>query len=429
MAVARVLLVVAFTLMCSVLLPEGARAEPGPGVAHEPAADTQTSDTPTTGHRWHTRRRGARQVLRDAVDAAPGDRNPLAGPAAAGKAWLKDVGITGDLFVMFFNQGASHVATGQHNYGTFAWRTIGDWKLLSGSRLGSSYVEWNLNGTVGLNYDEGRKSLSGNAGIISDANANVFPDTSALDELFWKQVSPDGRLVLMAGRVDQSFHFDTNRVANDSFREFLSYSLMNNLSIPWPLYGGLGGLVHWQPSKQVIFRLGGGDSGANRPWGFWRTADNNDWYQLFEAELDVDLGRLGKGHYKLTPWHNHFDGDDGWGVGVNFDQEIGLPWLVAFYRFGIGDGDVTPVKRFVSGGIAAENPFGRAGDYCGLGVAWSRPGAGAGVRDETFFELQYRARITPTVELSPDLQLVLDPSSNRGDDVIFVGGVRLTLVL
>ena len=62
-------------------------------------------------------------------------------------------------------------------------------------------------------------------------------------------------------------------------------------------------------------------------------------------------------------------------------------------------------------------------------MAWSRPSAGAGVRDETFLEAQYRARITPTIELSPDLQLVLDPGANRGDDVIFIGGVRLTFVL
>jgi carbohydrate-selective porin OprB len=411
-----------------VLLPERASGEPAPAVEQEAAAQTRSADDVTIEHRWHTARRGAREVARDAVDAAPGDWNPLARPAAAGKAWLRDVGITADLFVMGFYRVASELPQGNHDYGTFAWRTIGDWELVSSSRLGRSYVEWNLNGTVGVNYDEGKRSLSSTARMISNSNANVFPDTSALNELFWKQVSPSGRLVLMAGRVDHGFHFDTNRVANDSFRKLFSFALMNNLSIPWPLYGGLGGLVHWQPSTQLVFRFGAGDSGSDRPWGFWRTADENNWYQLFEAQLNVNVAGLGKGHYRLTPWHNHLEGEDGWGMGVNFDQELGLPWLVAFFRFGTGDEDVTRVKRFVSGGIAAERPFGRVGDYFALGLAWSRPSAGAGKHDETFLEAQYRFRITPTVELSPDLQLVINPAAN-GDDVIFIPGLRLTLVL
>ena len=386
------------------------------------------SKNPTAQHRWHTPRRSARPVSRSVVEAHPRDWNPLARPASKAKAFLKKVGITTDLFLMFFDQAATQVREGQHNYGTFAWNSVGDWEILSKSALGASYVEWNLNGTVGLNYNPGVESLSENGGIISVANNNVYPDGAALNELFWKQVSPGGRLVVMAGQIDQSVHFDTNRVANDPIRKLFSSALVNNPSIPWPLYGGVGGVVHWNTTDRLALRLGVGDSSSDEPWEFWRTADDGSWYQLFEVDLALDLPHLGKGHYKIIPWHNHLDGEDGWGLGLNLDQQLGLRGLVGFFRFGVGEESVTPVKTFVSGGFGFDGPFGRSGDYFALGVAWSDPSQGTGVRNETILETVYRFQLTPTLELSADFQFVFDPAANPQDDFVFVPGVRFAFV-
>lgn len=170
-----------------------------------------------------------------------------------------------------------------------------------------------------------------------------------------------------------------------------------------------------------------GESGSDEPWPFWETVDDGNWYQLFEAELAFTVPGLGKGTYRLTPWHNHLDGSDGWGVGFNLDQELGLPWLVGFLRFGVGDTDVTLVDRFVSAGLAIEAPFGRAGDQFAVGVSWSRP-SDPGQRAETFLELQYRLQLTKSLELSPDLQLIFNPDANRNADTIAVPGVRFTMI-
>lgn len=394
----------------------------------QPAGDPNDPNDPTERHRWHTPRRGARDLLRDVVEPVPGDWNPLSGPAGDAKAWLKEHGVTTDLFVTFFNQTATQVVEGQHNYATFAWRSLGDWKLLEGTAWGDSYLEWNLNGTVGLDYDESDESLSGNAGIRSIVNGNVFPDEAVVDELFWKQVSPNGEVVVMAGIIDHSFHFDVNRVANDSNRSFFSFALVNNLSIPWPLYGGVGGLLRWNASERVSLLLGGGDSAADEAYAFWRTWNERSWWGLFEVDLELDLPLLGKGHYRVTPWYNHLDDEDGWGIGLNVDQELGLPGLVGFFRFGAGPERVTEVRRFASAGIGLEAPFGRSGDFVGIGFAWSDPSDGAGGQNETLVEAFYRFQLTPTLELTPDLQIVFDPAGNPDDDVVFVPGIRLALV-
>jgi len=384
---------------------------------------------PGAAHRWHTARRGALETPRDAVERHPEDWNPLAGPAAEVKGFLKRGGITTDLFVMFFYQWASDVLFGGRDFASFAYRSIGDWGLLEKTALGDSFLEWNFTGAVGFSFDERDESIAGGfqIGDASIVNTNVYPDTSALDELFWKQVLDEGRWVVMAGRVDHSFHFDVNRVANDAYRDFQAFAFVNNLAIPWPLYGGIGGLVTWKTTDWLTLRLGGGESGSDEPWKFWKTVNDGDWYQLFEAQVSVDVPVLGRGTYRVTPWHNHLDGSDGWGVGVNFDQELGLPGLVGFFRFGEGDGEVTPVERFVSGGLAVEGPFGRPRDRFAVAASWSRPSE-AGTRPETFIEIQYRIALTHTLELSPDLQIVIDPASNRTTDTIWVPGVRLTFI-
>ena len=64
-----------------------------------------------------------------------------------------------------------------------------------------------------------------------------------------------------------------------------------------------------------------------------------------------------------------------------------------------------------------------------VGVAWSDPSPGAGNRNETLVEFSYRVELTPSVTLTPDLQIVLDPTGNPKSDSIFVGGLRLEIRL
>lgn len=232
---------------------------------------------------------------------------------------------------------------------------------------------------------------------------------------------------MLAGHIDQSFYFDTNPVANNSYRQFFAFALENNLSIPFPLYGGIGALVRFEPRKDLYLMAAAGTARNDEPWAFWRSADDGDWFQLVEIGLTLNLPHLGKGHYRITPWHNHLSGSDGWGLGLNFDQELGLDRLVAFFRFGIGDDDVTLVERFVSGGLAFERPFDRKGDRVSVGVAWSDPSPGVGVRNETLLELYYRLTLSPSIALTPDLQIVIDPANNSRNDTIVVGGVRLVI--
>jgi carbohydrate-selective porin OprB len=326
------------------------------------------------------------------------------------------------------------VVSGRQNFASFSWRIMGDWKLFDldeaarASSLGRGFLGWTAFGTAGLGYDPRRETLTGNVGAVNVLNATIFDKGGVLDELFWKQVAFGGKLQVIGGKVDLLYHFDTNRVANDGYSQFFSYSLQNNPSIPGPLFGGFGGLARVDLPANTYVMFGGGDSSVDEATAPWKTLKNDSWYQLIELGISPDIPGLGKGTYRVTPWHNRLFGEDGFGVGVNVDQELGWKWLVLFFRFGWGEKEVTPVRLFASGGLAVEGPFGREKDLVGLGVAWSDPGEGEGERSETLLELFYRIEIVKAVSLTPDLQLVFDPSNNPDDDLVVVPGVRLQLV-
>jgi carbohydrate-selective porin OprB len=402
------------------------------GVAPAAAYAADASD-PTEPHRWHMPRRGARKLAQEAVGPVHAEWNLFGQLVNDGKAKLGDWGIRFDVDLNFFDQHASRVIAGRKNFGSFSWRVMGDWQLFDLgssehlSAIGKGYLGWNAFGTEGLGYDPVEESLTANVGAVNTLNATVFSQGAVLDELFWKQVALGGKLLVLAGKIDQLYHFDTNRVANDGYSQFFSYSLQNNPSIPGPLYGGFGGIVRFNPSKQAYGMFGVGDSSMDKDLPPWETLDNDSWYQLLELGLCPEIPVLGKGNYRLTPWHNHLFGADGFGVALNVDQELGRKDVVAFFRFGYGDDDVTPVKIFVSGGVAFEAPFGREGDLVAIGVAWSDPSPDVGFRSETLLELFYRVELAKAISITPDLQLVFNPANNLEDELVVVPGIRLHL--
>jgi len=389
---------------------------------------------PTEPHRWHLPHRSARRQAQEAVGPEHAEWNRFGQLVNDFKRSLGDWGIRFDLDLALFDQYASRVIAGQKNFGTFSWQITGDWRLFDlrnserFSAIGRGFLGWYALGTVGLDYDPALETLTGNSGIINTPNATVFDQGAALDELFWKQVALDGKLVVLAGKVDMLSHFDTNRVANDGFSQFVAYSLQNDPSIPGPTYGGFGGIVRGNLTKQASLMFGVGDSSMDKAVLPWKTLDDHSWYQLLELGLSPDIPTLGKGNYRLTPWHNHLFGADGFGVSLNIDQELGRKDVVAFFRFGYGDEDVTPVKTFVSGGVAWEAPFGRENDLAAIGVAWSDPSPASGSRDETLIELFYRVELVKTISITPDLQLVFDPANNPDDEFTVVPGIRLVVI-
>ncbi|MFP8878382.1 MAG: carbohydrate porin [Myxococcota bacterium] len=345
------------------------------------------------------------------------------------KEKLHSRGLTYTLEMAFYDQYANRVIMGHQNFGTYSWRFSASWRFFDSEKKGSLFLDTTLLGSPGLNYDPTTEFITRNIGSISELNANIYPDAAALDELLIKYVSPSTQFSGAVGKIDLANRFDTNRVANDAFRQFTSFALSNNLSIPWPDYGGIGAFARANFGEHHYVMAATAASVVEQSFGFGCGIDDGNWYQLVEAGTTLDVPSAGVGHYRLTPWHARAPGAEGWGVGLNFDQELFRSDLVSFFRFGIGEQSATPIQTFVSAGVSWLRPWGRPDDALGVGIAWSNPSKSQALQNETLVEIFYRFSILPWIQLSPGLQVIHHPANDAGNGVVVVPGIRLYLSL
>jgi porin len=87
---------------------------------------------------------------------------------------------------------------------------------------------------------------------------------------------------------------------------------------------------------------------------------------------------------------------------------------------GYAHGGATPVEASVSAGLGVTV---RSHDVLGMGWSWDRP-YDAALRDQYSLELFYRLQVTQRFAMTPDVQIIFDPSLNPNHDVIGVFGIR-----
>ncbi len=101
---------------------------------------------------------------------------------------------------------------------------------------------------------------------------------------------------------------------------------------------------------------------------------------------------------------------------------FGDRWL-PFLRGGYTEGGGAPLEATVSGGLGV---LFRKNDQLGVGFSWGRPQT-SGARDQYTTEIFYRMQLLPSLAVTPDVQLVIDPSFDRSKSVVAVFGLRARL--
>lgn len=137
-------------------------------------------------------------------------------------------------------------------------------------------------------------------------------------------------------------------------------------------------------------------------------------------------GPMDANNVHLTFWHKDAQPDatpifqpemQGVAFNANFMAGDNLMWFV---RGGLSDNWVT--ERALSGGIGYRPP-GAPSDLFGLGLGWTSPQNDA-LRDASVVEAFYRFMVTPNFAITPDIQIIDDPSLNPSVDTQVVVGLR-----
>lgn len=309
-----------------------------------------------------------------------------------------------------------------------------------------------LEGSVGQGISETK--VGDLLGVNADAQtAGDFQISTA----WYEHRFLDEKVLLRLGKQDPTSDFDTNRYANNEVAQFLNNSLVNNAAVPWPDYGlGVQALVlpaEWFYSQVGVFDSQGQGGRTGFDTAFHGPAH---FFFIHESGFTPAFTRNRKtypGTYRFGYWYDPTpketfrlsprtgeprtrNGD--WGAYLSFDQlvfreneqEEYEQGLGLFFRYGYAHGDVNEISNFWSYGLSYTGLApSRDDDVLGLGVAHASLSEALGhlepgLERETAIELFYNFQVNKWIQVTPDLQIIVDPGGSEDLRNSIVLGLR-----
>lgn len=356
------------------------------------------------------------------------------------KTWFKNFNESresfaekyGTRFAFLFNYAQQAILASSNNKGKS--RGVWYWNLEIAQRLWQgAEVYTELEVDRGKGVDKFLPTFSGyNENSGDDANLYV-------PVLYMEQKLLNDKVLIAAGKLDLSYWFDCNEVANSADTQFLSSALVNSLTLPFPAKG-LGAMVNFTPYEWMYFQAGASTAKASSTKTGLSDGFNSAFF-INELGLAPKLGSL-KGNYRFILNINHekldyINSDEAkknslsWGL--SFDQAISEN-ITLFLRYGSADSKVRDIQYFWScGGQIIGLIPGRKLDCLGVGIAQSimgkeyRQANENTSRSETMYEFYYNFNLNSAISFTPSLQIVTDPDADKTTDTEIVCGLRFLL--
>jgi carbohydrate-selective porin OprB len=340
---------------------------------------------------------------------------------------------------------STHNHRGRHT-GSYDLELMADLRKLVGLQTGSIFVH--LEG--GWPDTEGTDGLSvGSAfGVNADAGGN---DNILVKQLFYEGPIFHESLSLMIGKIDFTGIFDRNAYADDETSQFLNAAFVDNPTIPFPAYS-LGVVLNWDLTDSWYIIGGIADAQADgRETGFRTTFHKEDYFfYALETGLTPEFNSANGallGAYRIGFWNDpqRKANTDRADAGKSYHDDVGVYFsadqmlvkeitdpedgqgLGAFLRYGYAPSKRNDITNFWSAGFQYQGLLdGRDDDVLGVGYAqgfFADTAAATYPEDnEGVVEAYYNAQVTPWLNISPNLQYVINPGgSNSASDAVVLG--------
>ena len=135
--------------------------------------------------------------------------------------------------------------------------------------------------------------------------------------------------------------------------------------------------------------------------------------------------------FSVFAWASPADSDsatpDGEGITFTYEWQSERPYSL-FARYSWSATQATRVEHLGTAGMVWRNTLGRELDMFGLAGGFGTPSQ-PGLETQGVLEVFYRFQITPVIQLTPDVQLIIQPSLNPQEDLIAVFGLRARVSL
>lgn len=309
-----------------------------------------------------------------------------------------------------------------------------NWVLFDDRTIGKGSFQFYYSATQYWSGLTSGAALQGRLGLNSPVND--YPTNGlSFNQVTYTQDLPGDWLSVSIGQYSFAAG-DTNRYANNQQTGFLGYALAQNASQTYSS-GSLGGYVEVKPGKQVILAAGVQDannvSGSYIQFG---TLGQGSYAWLLYGGFSPTLEGLGRGIYSVI----YYSQPGVWaqpqaseGVSFNAMQPLGRHWGV-FVRANTAWGSSFAIQSSIAGGAVYNNPLGRNPlDQIGLGVAWNRTNTNVypptlARPSETMAEFYWNWTLVNGLQITPDIQVFLQPALAPGQGVTAVFSVRAALL-
>ncbi|TWT81284.1 Carbohydrate-selective porin, OprB family [Planctomycetes bacterium CA13] len=250
----------------------------------------------------------------------------------------------------------------------------------------------------------------------------------SLVQLYWEQGSFEDGLMMRAGKIDPALIYDGGRYVSSNYA-FLSPAFADTTPMPLPGAGiGMAGAIY--PTDSTYLVAGLHDANGQRTTsGLSTFFDDAEYFSAVELGWFPNENEIDEGSYHITLWHidarKRVGRRSDQGVALTMEQQVGSDGqFVPFLRYAYADRGLNGIRENLSVGIGLEGPFYQNYDLIGTAFSWQEP-SDRGLGNQSVFETFYRFFITPHTHLTPDIQVVIDPSNAPTKSSVTVFGLRI----
>lgn len=261
---------------------------------------------------------------------------------------------------------------------------------------------------------------------------SVFSDQGfRTTNLYWRQSFLNSRLVTYLGFMDVTDYVDVYALASPwtSFSNLVFAT--GSATIGGLPDGSLGAMVAYWATDNIYIIGGVADANADPTEVF---SGFDTFFSDFETFKSVGVvwttgkEKIFMDNIQLTLWQIDEKKDagtpDGWGVSFSATTTVDDK-LMPFIRGGWSEDGGSILEASISTGIGYLREPG--GDMFGVGLNWGRPNHntfGANLDDQYTSEAFYRWQVAQHLQVTPSIQLLINPAMNPNEDLVTVFGLR-----
>ena len=326
------------------------------------------------------------------------------------------------------NQYATETPDGvRHNWATGRFDLSGGWKAYDhGGNAGTFSILVRSGVNLGVSQQFNLSDDLGSGLVLNCLPGGGPQEPISLNILYYRQDFYQKKMAFYIGKIHPNEFISLSLYNNDERSQFLNAENDGNLTVPSDgTYAG-GAAFEYQATRHMYIHAVTVDTEGAQQTNLKTLADKK-YMNAIELGWKDGAPTQQEHLFRFLLWRDD-TATQGSGAGLGFgsDYELKSGWA-PFGRMGIGTDSGSSIKRVFDAGIANIRPFGRSGDMFGASITITDPSHGA-KHHESLFETFYRARLTQSIELGPDLEVSVHPTNSVKQYTTALLGLRMKMI-